>query len=259
MIKNNNIMKNLSIILLLALLSYNPVFGQKHNNDTTKLKRWEYGIGLSATLYPGPTNTELNVEKSSYTAGPGILGFAKYNITKNLGFEMGLRFYYWFQKVDFYEELLPITDTSTGQTTTPIISYKTQGQFLKLSIPVSFTYKFPISQKADFFIKAYGDYSFVQNLSTRVETNTNGQISLSEASNKEAPYLDPFSKTSDAGFTCGLFMGNNFELLNKAHISYEIGVKKTARKTSYSVPVFGGSNFKTNGLLLELCVFYIFK
>lgn len=252
-------MKRNVIILLVFFLSFTSVFSQKNSIDSTKLKRWEFGIGLSATLYPGLTNTELNVEKSSYTAGPGILGFAKYNITKNLGFEMGLRFYYWSQKVDFYEELLSITDTSTGQTTIPRISYKTQGQFLKFSIPVSFIYKVSICQKSDFFIKVYGDYSIIQNLSTSVETNTNGQISLSEISDKGAPYLDPFSKTSDAGFTYGLFMGNNFELLNKAHISYEIGIKKTARKTSYNVPVFGGSNFKTNGLLLELCVFYTFK
>jgi len=252
-------MKHSVILPLIFLLSFTSLFSQKHIGDTTKLNRWEFGIGMSATLYPGLTNTDLNVEKSPYTAGPGILGFAKYNITKNFGFEMGFRFYYWSQKVNFYEELLPISDTSTGQTTTLIISYKTQGQFLKFSIPVSFTYKFPICQKSDFFIKAYGDYSIIQNLSTSVETSTNGQISLSETSDKEAPHLDPFSKTSDAGFTCGLFVGNNFELPNKAHISYEIGVKKTARKTSYSVPVFGGSNFKTNGWLLELGLFYTFK
>jgi hypothetical protein len=251
-------MNRLVILPLIFLFSFTRAFSQKHSSDTIPQKRWEFGIGVSATLYSGLTNTEKTVEKSSYTAGPGILGFAKYNLTKNFGLEMGLSAYYWSQRVNFSEELLPITDTSTGQTTIPKVYYKTKSNFLKVSIPISFIYKFPISQKSEFFIKAYGDYSIIQNLGTTVETSENGQISNYKISGTGVPNLDPFSKNSDDSFTCGLFIGNNFEIPNKAHISYEIGIKKSARKTSFSVPVFSGSKFKTNGLLLELCVFYTF-
>jgi hypothetical protein len=131
-------MKKIVFIIISLLFFINSAFCQKHNNDSIKLKRWEFGVESGISLNPKPYGSGIN--NTTNKLGCYLNLGASFFITKWLIINSGIGFYNGSFKFDHtYSDVH--YDSIGGTPTITDGTITTNACYFKLFLPVKVLFK----------------------------------------------------------------------------------------------------------------------
>ncbi len=255
-------MKRILLLELLMLFVFSNSFSQKLSMDTTKLKKWEFGVGIGAILCPQLTNPKNSTLKltSSIQITPELNFYVSYNITKNWSLQSGMGVSINKYSCTYNGLYVIKTDSLPNWRLAPTV-YHQSAEYYKISLPLYAAYNFSnlICHNIDLYLKWGGALNFTQKYHDKLYYNTANETIIDETYPKfETRKLIPFKGYSDRPYNwnASLFLGNKIHIKKNLLLYYEMGASYGYRElvfNSYFFDLYAkstGLNVSTN---LHLC------